>query len=90
MMSSRRTRYWGRAVFLLTALLAISTAQAQFRAGDTWGVVRGDNSPGFAYSTFVETPSGRWLAAGPGGDLMLSDNQGADWRYDGRPKGSGL
>ena len=82
MLSSRRTRYWGRAVFLLTALLAISTTQAQFRAGDTWGVVRGDNSPGFAYSTFVETPSGRWLAAGPDGALMLSDNQGADWRYD--------
>ena len=62
-------------------VLVAWTSQAQIRGGDTWGVVRGDNSPGFAYSTFVETPSGRWLAAGPSGALMFSDDQGAEWRY---------
>ena len=81
---TRRTRIShsmsGLALTLL--LLTASSAQAQFRAGDTWGVVRGDNSPGFAYSTFAETPSGRWLAAGPGGALMFSDNEGAEWHFD--------
>ncbi len=62
--------------------LCSSTADAQLRGGDVWGVVRGDNSPGFSYSTFVETPSGRWLAAGNGGALMYSDNEGVDWSYD--------
>lgn len=82
MKSPARTSSSIRALALFLLLLGTSTVQAQFRAGDTWGVVRGDNSPGFAYSTFVETPSGRWLAAGPGGALMFSDDQGEQWRYE--------
>lgn len=66
----------------LLIMLFSPVAHAQLRGGDVWGVVRGDNSPGFAYSAFVETPSGRWLAIGPGGALMYSDNQGMDWEYD--------
>lgn len=67
---------------LVLPFLFASAALAQVRGGDVWGVVRGDNSPGFSYSTFVETPSGRWLAAGNGGALMYSDNEGVDWSYD--------
>ena len=70
------------ALALVFGLLFGSLGQAQIRAGDTWGVVRGDNSSGFSYSTFVETPNGRWLAAGPGGSLIYSDNDGADWEYE--------
>jgi len=82
MWPSTRIRDRFRAAFLFAIVLAAPIAYGQFRAGDTWGVVRGDNSPGFAYSTFIETPSGRWLAAGPSGALMFSDNQGAAWHYD--------
>lgn len=46
-----------------------------------WTQVRGSDNPGARYSSFVETPSGRWLAAGSGGQLMFSDDQGASWHY---------
>lgn len=65
----------------IALVFALTTTQAQEPVGERWNTVRGDNSPGLSYSTFVETPSGRWLAAGRGGQLMLSDNNGADWRY---------
>jgi len=66
---------------LMLALLFHPLCSAQERVGENWTVVRGDNSPGATYSTFVETPNGRWLAAGPSGQLMFSDNEGIDWDY---------
>lgn len=56
-------------------------AQTCAGQGIDWAQVRGSDSPGARYSSFVETPSGRWLAAGHGGQLMYSDDQGTSWNY---------
>lgn len=69
--------------FLLTLLtLVTKLSLAQESVGERWQVVRGDGSPGLSYSSFVRTPSGRLLAAGSGGQLMLSDDNGTSWRYE--------
>lgn len=47
-----------------------------------WTHVRGSDSPGARYTSFVKTPSGRWLAAGQGGRLMFSDDQGTSWNHE--------
>ncbi|MFK7958734.1 MAG: Calx-beta domain-containing protein [Lysobacterales bacterium] len=57
--------------------------------GDEFTAVRGDQSPGLSYSSFIATTSGRWIASGPGGRLMISDDSGANWRYDVIVDGSG-
>lgn len=68
---------------LLVACLSIGAqAGAQSNAGDNWIKVRGNTSPGTRYTAFVQTPSGRLLAAGNGGQVMMSDDGGLTWRYD--------
>lgn len=80
---------WLFLLILLTTTLSESSAGI----GDEWTRVRGDQSPGLNYSSFVATSNGRWIAAGAGGRLMISDDSGANWRYDvileanGRPLG---
>ncbi len=70
---------------LISTLLAAGALIAPLTStalGDNWTRVRGDLSPGLSYNAFVATPSGRWIAAGGGGRLMISDDNGANWRYD--------
>lgn len=71
-------------LFSVLTLLAASTVLAaqESRVGDQWTTVRGDLSPGVSYNAFIETATGRLLAAGRGGRLMISDDGGANWRYD--------
>lgn len=74
------------AIFL--AISAVAWGQRPDTAD--WRLVRGDNSPGFRYSAFVETAGGRLVAAGGGGALMTSDDGGNTWEYsiieeNGRP-----
>lgn len=54
----------------------------QSRVGDHWSTVRGDQSPGVTYTAFIETSTGRLIAAGGGGQIMISDDAGVSWRYD--------
>lgn len=91
MLNGSRVMKLGLGICLLGGVFLSDSGQAQEPVGERWSAVRGDGSPGVSYSSFVETPNGRWLAAGPGGQLMLSDNSGGDWRYqvildaDGQP-----
>ena len=65
-------------ILLVLCLLAPHAAGQ----GIDWMQVRGSDNPGARYSSFVETPSGRWLAAGSGGQLMYSDDEGTSWNYE--------
>lgn len=67
---------------IIALVLGVASISAQGEAGDNWMLVRGDASPGVTYSALVETSSGRLLAAGDGGQLMISDDGGSTWRYD--------
>lgn len=58
-------------------LLLVSTCVS----AQEWEQVRGDNIPNGTYRAFVQTPLGRWLAAGDDGALMYSDDQGTTWQY---------
>lgn len=76
---------------LMVSLGAGAALNAQeSRVGDHWSTVRGDQSPGVTYTAFIETSTGRLIAAGGGGQLMISDDAGVSWRYavitiDGKP-----
>lgn len=70
--------HWISIVFL--GWLALGETQAQGEV-ETWTRVRGVDAPGTFYSAFVQTASGRLLAAGRGGQLMISDDGGASWDY---------
>ncbi|MFK7956795.1 MAG: Calx-beta domain-containing protein [Lysobacterales bacterium] len=72
---------WRNALALFLLVVILNPVHAQDGVGERWKATRGDGSPGVRYTSFVETPNGRWLAAGPDGQLMLSDNDGSDWRY---------
>ena len=66
----------------LPLVAAVACIPSAFAAvGDEWTRVRGDESPGLSYSSFLATSSGRWIAAGQGGRLMISDDSGGSWRY---------
>ncbi|MEE4376294.1 MAG: hypothetical protein V2J55_02115, partial [Candidatus Competibacteraceae bacterium] len=66
--------------FMVSGVFLVPVASAA--VGDEWTRVRGDQSPGLSYSSFVATSSGRWIASGRGGRLMISDDSGNSWRYD--------
>ncbi len=68
----------GTLLFLF--FLATSTANAA-RVGDEFRTVRGDDQPGSGWSALITTSSGRLLAVGGGGGLMVSDNSGVDWDF---------
>ncbi len=55
--------------------------QAQ-RAGDEWTNTQGDESPGLSYDVAAATPSGKIIAAGSGGTLMISNDGGINWTFD--------
>lgn len=67
---------------IVALALGVASISVQGEAGDNWTLVRGDSSPGVTYSALVETSTGRLLAAGDGGQLMISDDGGSTWRYD--------
>ncbi|MDP0501327.1 MAG: hypothetical protein Q7P63_14635 [Verrucomicrobiota bacterium JB022] len=52
------------------------------KVGDNWLTTRGDSTPQLRYSLAEVTTSGRIIAINDHGSLMLSDNNGASWRYD--------
>jgi len=76
----RRMRVLVHLFLLFSGVITISAASAAI--GDDFSRVRGDQSPGLSYSSFIATSSGRWIAAGRGGRLMISDDSGSTWRYD--------
>ena len=65
----------------LALLSAMPAVWAQSAGSTEWVAVQGDTSPGFRYTAFVETASGRYVAVGEGGALMTSDDAGATWQY---------
>ncbi|MCB1559522.1 MAG: exo-alpha-sialidase [Xanthomonadales bacterium] len=72
-----------------TAMLASAAVVA--RVGDDFRTVRGDDDPGGSWHALTMTNSGRLIAVGGGGGLMVSDNSGVDWDFrrvivDGKPE----
>ena len=72
---------WKR--WMAVTLVGIIVGGQAYAQGEveTWTQVRGVDTPGTTYSSFIQTDSGRLLAAGRSGQLMLSDDGGTTWEY---------
>lgn len=68
-------------IVLIAFLFTFTTQLGHTGQGDEWTTVRGDNSPGYRYQTMTTSGSGRLIAIGAYGALMMSDNGGTDWTY---------
>jgi len=60
--------------------LVVSEAIAQ-RVGDEWVKRRGDQTQGTSYDLLTQTGTGRLIAVGEGGSLMISDDGGTNWTF---------
>lgn len=66
------------ALALILALNGLALAQD---LGDEWTARRGDLTPGLRYNAVTTTSTGRVIAAGPIGQIMISDDGGATFRF---------
>ncbi len=64
-------------------MLLLTTIGAAFSqtVGEEWTGRRGDSNPGLQYNALTTTPTGRLIAVGDGGSLMISDNGGTNWDF---------
>ncbi len=61
-------------------LLTVFAASGQ-RLGDEWTGRRGDLTPGLSYIAATQTGTGRIIAVSSGGGLMISDDNGSNWKF---------
>lgn len=66
---------------LLYFALSIAVTRAE-EVGETWTGRRGDANPSTTYVAMVTTNTGRMVAVGRYGQLMISDNGGSAWEFD--------
>ncbi len=79
---SRRRAAWLVLASKLTLLLVILMPPVRAQSvGDEWTGRRGDNNPSLTYDVMTTTSTGRMIAVGDGGHLMISDNGGSHWEF---------
>lgn len=75
-------KHYSSLKLIVTVVLGMASLVHGQRAGDEWTAARGDETPGLRYFAATTTSSGRIVAVGDHGKLMISDDGGVNWRFD--------